>query len=66
MREFAADLRATGDLRADLADAEVADLIWSMNSAEYWQLLHERGWTPARYEDLLADVWTHTLLAAGN
>lgn len=66
MREFAADLRSTGDLRKDLTDSEVADLIWSMNSAEYWQLLHQQGWTPERYERLLADVWTRTLLAAGN
>ena len=65
MREFAADLRSTGEVRADLEDDEVADLIWSMNSAEYWQLLHQRGWTPRRYERLLTDVWTRTLLTAG-
>ncbi|MFN8184569.1 MAG: TetR/AcrR family transcriptional regulator [Candidatus Nanopelagicales bacterium] len=62
MREFAADLRATGQLRPDLADAEVADLIWSMNAAEYWLLLEQRGWSPERYQRLLRDVWTRTLL----
>ncbi len=60
---FAADLRSTGDLRADLTDREVADLLWSTNAAEYWLLLDQRGWTPARYEALRVDVWSRTLLA---
>ena len=62
MRLFAADLRSTGDLRDDLTDDEVADLVWSTNSAEYWSLLHQRGWAPARYEVLLVDLWSRTLL----
>jgi AcrR family transcriptional regulator len=63
MREFAADLRATGQLRADLTDDEVADVVWSMNASEYWLLLvHERGWTPERFEAWLADAWTRVLL----
>jgi len=60
---FASDLRSTGDLRADLNDREVADIVWSTNAAEYWLLLEQRGWTPARYEALLADLWSRTLLA---
>jgi AcrR family transcriptional regulator len=63
MRLFAADLRSTGELRADLTDEEVADLVWSTNAAEYWLLLDQRGWTPARYETLLVNVWSRTLLA---
>ena len=63
MRRFAADLRSTGELRDDLSDDEVADIIWSTNAPEYYLLLVERGWTPERYERLLADVWTRTLLA---
>ena len=59
---FAADLRSTGDLRADLTDQEVADIVWSTNAAEYWLLLAQRGWTPARYQGLLVDVWSRTLL----
>ena len=39
MRLFAGDLRATGELRADLSDDEVADIVWSMASAEYYLLL---------------------------
>jgi AcrR family transcriptional regulator len=60
---FASDLRSTGDLRADLSDREVADIVWSTNAAEFWLLLDQRGWTPTRYEALLVDVWSRTLLA---
>jgi AcrR family transcriptional regulator len=65
MRLFASDLRSTGELRDDLTDQEVADIVWSTNAAEYWLLLAQRGWTPARYEALLVDVWSRTLLAGG-
>jgi hypothetical protein len=37
--------------------------VWSSNAAEYWLLLDQRGWTPARYETLLVNVWSRTLLA---
>lgn len=64
MRSFAADLRSTGELRADLTDQEVADIIWSMNAAEYWDLLvRQRGWTPGRFETWIADAWRRLLLA---
>lgn len=64
MRLFAADLRATGELRGDLTDDEVADIVWSTNSAEYYVLLvHERGWTPERFGAHLADLWCRMLLA---
>ncbi len=63
MRAFAADLRSTGDLRGDLTDDQVADVIWSMNAAEYWDLLvRERGWTPDQFRDWLTDAWTRLLL----
>lgn len=65
MRLFAADLRATGRLRPDLSDEQVADLVWSMNSPEYFQLLADAGYSPGRYADLVADTWTSTLLAPG-
>ena len=64
MRLLAADLRATGDLRPDLSDDEVADIVWSMNAVEYRALLvDERGWSPERFGAWLADAWTRTLLA---
>lgn len=64
MRSFAADLRATGELRADLSDDDVADIVWSMNGAEYWTLLvGERGWDERRFATFLADAWNRLLLA---
>jgi AcrR family transcriptional regulator len=62
MRQFAADLRATGELRTDLDDDAVADLVWSMNAPEYFRLLESRGFTPARYAALVREVWSRTLL----
>ena len=63
---FAADLRATGELRADLSDDEVADVVWSMNGPEYWVLLvGDRGWSPERFGAFLADAWTR-LLTSGS
>ncbi|HWO64202.1 MAG TPA: helix-turn-helix domain-containing protein [Umezawaea sp.] len=64
MLDFAADLRATGDLRDDLTDRQVADVVWSTNAVEYWVLLvHERGWTPEEFRGWLTDSWTRLLLA---
>jgi AcrR family transcriptional regulator len=63
MRLFAADLRATGELRSDLDDDGVADLVWSMNSAAYYTSLARRGWDGDRYAALVCDVWTRSLLA---
>lgn len=63
MRALAATLRATGDLRDDLTDDQVADVVWSMNAAEYWDLLvRQRGWTPAEFATWLADAWARLLL----
>lgn len=62
MRRFAADLRSTGQLREDLTDDTVADLVWSMNAPEYFRLLVERGRSPEQYAVLVADVWIRTLL----
>jgi AcrR family transcriptional regulator len=65
MRAMAAGLRATGELRDDLTDDQVADIIWSMNAAEYWDLLvRERGWTPEQFRDWLTDAWPRLLLRA--
>lgn len=59
---FAADLRASGDLRGDLDDREVADIVWSTNAPEYYLLLAARGWTTERYVRLLGDLWCRLLL----
>ena len=63
MRLLAQDLVATGDLRPDLAVDEIADVVWTMNSAEFHHLLVvERGWSPARFEQWLADCWCRLFL----
>jgi AcrR family transcriptional regulator len=63
MRTFASELRGTGELRDDLSDDQVADIIWSMNAAEYWVLLvRERGWTPDQFAAWVFDAWTRLLL----
>lgn len=63
MRLFAADLRATGSLREDLSDAQVADIVWSFNSPECFTLLVSgRGWTPSEFADYLRDAWCRMLL----
>ncbi|CAN5305849.1 TetR/AcrR family transcriptional regulator [soil metagenome] len=63
MRLLAADLRSTGELRRDRSDDDVADVIWSMNSPEFWTLMViERGWSPDRFEGWLADAWIRLLL----
>jgi AcrR family transcriptional regulator len=64
MRLFTADLRSTGELRQDLNDDDVADILWSMNSSEYWVLLvGERGWSEGRFASYLIDAWARLLLA---
>ena len=62
MATFAADLRATGDVRTDLCDDDVADIIWSTNAPEYYLLLAQQGWPPHRYAWLLTEMWTRLLL----
>ncbi len=64
MRLLAEDLLASGDLRPDLDVDDIADVVWAMNSAEFHHLLvHERGWSPERYEQWLADTWCRLFLA---
>jgi hypothetical protein len=63
MALLAADLLATGELRAELARGEIADVLWSMNAPEFYMLLvDERGWSPKRFARWLADAWGRLLL----
>jgi AcrR family transcriptional regulator len=62
MRLFAADLAEVASLRVDPGDA--ADIIWATNAPELYQLLvTQRGWSPERYEQFLAETWRRLLLA---
>jgi AcrR family transcriptional regulator len=64
MRLLVADLATTGSLRADLSIDEAADIIWSMNASEYYDLLvNQRGWPPERFEAWLNDAWQRLLLS---
>ena len=63
MRLFAQDLAATGRLRRKLSVDKAADIIWSMNSPEFYLLLvQERGWQPEDFERWLSDAWIRLLL----
>jgi AcrR family transcriptional regulator len=60
---LAGELAATGALRPGLSVAEAADVLWSMNSPEFYLLLvGQRGWDPDRYQQWLADAWQRLLL----
>ena len=63
MRLFAKDLAATGRLRRDLSVERAADVIWSMNSPEFYLLLvQDRGWSSQEFEQWLSDAWIRLLL----
>ncbi len=62
MHRFVTDLAAVATLRVDSGAA--ADIVWATNAPELYQLLVcQRGWTPERYEQFLADSWQRLLLA---
>ena len=56
MRLLAAELRSTGEVRDDLSDDDIADLVWSLNSPEFFGLVASRGRDPQQYAVLVADV----------
>ncbi len=63
MRRFAAELRATGEVRPELTDEQVAHLLWATNSPAFYRLATSGGRGPGDYADLVLDLWTRTLLA---
>src|SRR6266567_3075743 len=61
MHRFVIDLAAVAPLRVEPGVA--ADIVWATNAPELYQLLiSQRGWTPERYEEFLADTWQRLLL----
>lgn len=63
MRLFAKDLADTGEVRKELSLNTVADIIWSMNSPQFYILLvDQRHWSPQDYASWLADAWQRLLL----
>jgi hypothetical protein len=56
-------LKESGRLRPGLSAGEVQDVIWAMSSPDWYiQLVFQRGWTPARYEQWLGDAMIDLLL----
>jgi AcrR family transcriptional regulator len=61
---FADDLRATGEVRADLERDDIADTLWGMGAPDVFLLFtEERGWSAERFSAWLASSWHRLLLA---
>ena len=57
-------LDARGALRPGLEVAEAADILWTLNHPDVWQLLvTQRGWTAERWEQWFVDSSSGQLLA---
>jgi AcrR family transcriptional regulator len=64
MLRFAAELRSTGQLRPELDDRFVADVIWATAGApHYTQLASRPGWTADGFGRYLEQLWSRLLLA---
>ncbi len=58
-------LRDAGKLRPDLDRGTACDIFWTFTARDlYRMLVRERGWTPQKYEDWLADTLVNALLAS--
>ena len=54
-------------LRSGLDVAHATDILWTLNHPNlYWLLVGDRGWTPERYEEWLADSLCSQLLRVTN
>jgi hypothetical protein len=57
---FAHQLHTSG--RLAVSQDEARDLLWTLNSPQVYELFVQRGWHLARYQQFLADTWTHALI----
>jgi hypothetical protein len=63
-RVIVESLRETGALDPALDVDRAADILWTLNHPNLWQILvDERGWTPEDYEQWCADLACSQLLA---
>lgn len=63
MGRFARLLAERGVLRPGLTADDARDILWTINShAVYEKLVDQRGWSPERYEQWVADTLVATLL----
>lgn len=59
-------LRDTGRFRAELDYSSARDVFWMFTGRDvYRMLVRERGWSPQKYQDWLADTLVHVLLTPG-
>lgn len=66
MRLFVEDLRSKHGLRDEIPVELATDMIWAMNSTEFYLLfVRDRGWSPEAYEAWLAETWKRLLLPHG-
>jgi len=57
-------LRDSGSLRPELTDKTARDIFWMLTGGDvYRMLVRERGWSPQKYEDWLADTLVRSLLS---
>ena len=66
MLKLAADLRSIGELRRELSDQYVADVVWATAGFEHYvQLVAGREWTPPAFGEYLPELWGRLFLARG-
>jgi AcrR family transcriptional regulator len=59
-------LRDAGALRPGLSHKTARDIFWMLTGGDvYRMLVRERGWSPQKYQDWLADTLVHSLLSSG-
>ncbi len=64
MQRFAELLQSRRALRRDLSVEQTRDILWTMNSAELYELLvEERGWSLQQYGKWIASMLAAALLA---
>lgn len=64
VRRAVVALAERGGLRAGLSEAEATDILYAVAGTEvYRALVHERGWSPARYEEWLFALACREILA---
>jgi TetR/AcrR family transcriptional regulator, regulator of autoinduction and epiphytic fitness len=56
-------LERSGRLRAGISSSEAVAVLWALSGPDqYTQLVFDRGWTPARYEEWLGEALVNTFL----
>lgn len=56
-------LRDIGALRSGLSHRTARDIFWTLTGGDvYRMLVRERGWSPQKYQNWLADTLVHSLL----